>query len=70
MIRSTWSHAEVEEWMGRRVMPDLQPIVQALDAAIRDANAGLRYAIRWKRAYYGLPELGWIEQARRVSGWT
>jgi hypothetical protein len=54
------SHAEVEEWMRRRVMPDLQPIVQALDASIRDANPGLRYAIRWKRAYYGLPELGWI----------
>jgi hypothetical protein len=54
------SHAEVEEWMRRRVMPDLQPIVQALDASIRDANPGLRYAIKWKRAYYGLPELGWI----------
>ena len=54
------SHAEVEEWMRRRVMPDLQPIVQALDASIRDANPGLRYAISWKRAYYGLPELGWI----------
>ena len=46
--------------MRRRVMPDLQPTVQALDASIRDANPGLRYAIRWKRAYHGLPELGWI----------
>ena len=54
------SHAEVEEWMRRRVMPDLQPIVLALDASIRDANPELRYAIKWKRAYYGLPELGWI----------
>jgi hypothetical protein len=56
----TESHAEVEEWMRRRVMPDLQPIVQALDASIRDATPGLRYAIKWKRAYYGLRELGWI----------
>jgi hypothetical protein len=54
------SHAEVDEWMRRRVMPDLQPIVQALDASIRDTNPELRYAIKWKRAYYGLPELGWI----------
>jgi hypothetical protein len=54
------SHAEVEEWMRRRVMPDLQPIVQALDASIREANGRLRFAIKWKRAYYGLPELGWI----------
>jgi hypothetical protein len=53
-------HAEVEEWMRRRVMPDLQPIVLALDASIRDANRELRYAIKWKRAYYGLPDLGWI----------
>jgi hypothetical protein len=54
------SHAKVEEWMRRGVMPDLQPIVQALDASIRDTNPELRYAIKWKRAYYGLPELGWI----------
>ena len=54
------SHAEVDEWMRRRVMPDLQPIVQALDASIRDATPELLFAIRWKRAYYGLPELGWI----------
>jgi hypothetical protein len=56
----TESHAEVEEWMRRRVMPDLQPIVEALDGSIRDIHPGLRYAIKWKRAYYGLPELGWI----------
>jgi hypothetical protein len=54
------SHAEVEEWMRLRVMPDLQPIVQALDASFLDASPGLHYAIKWKRAYYGLPELGWI----------
>ena len=46
--------------MRRRVMPDLQPIVQALDASIRDVNPGLSYAVKWKRAYYGLPEFGWI----------
>ena len=54
------NHAEVEEWMRRRVMPDLQPVTQALDASIRDSNPGLRYAIKWNRAYYGSPELGWI----------
>jgi len=54
------SHAEIEEWMRRRVMPDLQPIVRAVDAAIRETIPGLRYAVKWKRAYYGTPELGWI----------
>jgi hypothetical protein len=53
------SHAEIEDWMGR-VMPDLQPIVTSLDATIRETIPGLRYAIKWKKAYYGLPDLGWI----------
>jgi hypothetical protein len=53
------SHADIEDWI-RRVMPDLQPIVMRLDESIRETIPGLQYAIKWKRAYYGLPELGWI----------
>jgi len=53
------SHAEVEEWI-RRVMPDLHPIVKQLDEMIRETIPGLQYALKWKKAYYGLPELGWI----------
>jgi hypothetical protein len=41
-------------------MPDLQPIVTRLDELIRETTPGLQYAIKWKKAYYGLPELGWI----------
>ena len=55
----TESHAEVEDWI-RRVMPDLHPIVDRLDALICETIPGLRYAVKWKKAYYGLPELGWI----------
>lgn len=55
----TESHAEIEDWI-RRAMPDLYPIVERLDATIREAIPGLRYAVKWKKAYYGLPELGWI----------
>ena len=55
----TDSHAEIEDW-ARRIMPDLQPIVERLDTSIRETIPGLRYAVKWKRAYYGLPELGWI----------
>lgn len=55
----TESHAEIEDWL-RRVMPDLHPIVERLDAMIREAIPGLRYAVKWKRAFYGLPEFGWI----------
>lgn len=53
------SHADIEDWI-RRVMPDLHPIVERLDDSIRETLPGLRYAIKWKKAYYGLPVLGWI----------
>ena len=53
------SHAEIDDWT-RSVMPDLQPIVKRLDGMIRESIPGLQYAIKWKKAYYGLPELGWI----------
>ncbi|MGE0227981.1 MAG: DUF1801 domain-containing protein [Dehalococcoidia bacterium] len=53
------SHADIEDWM-RRVMPDLHPIVTHLDEAIREAVPGLQYAVKWKKAYYGLPDRGWI----------
>jgi hypothetical protein len=41
-------------------VPDLQPIVTRLDESIRATIPGLDYAVKWKRPYYGLPELGWI----------
>jgi len=53
------SHADIEDWI-RRVMPDLHPIIKRLDGSIRETIPGLRYAVKWKKAYYGLPELGWI----------
>jgi hypothetical protein len=53
------SHAAIDDWM-RRVMPDLNPIVTQLDGSIRETIPELRYAVKWKKAYYGLPDLGWI----------
>jgi len=55
----TDSHAEIEDWI-RRVMPDLHPVVKRLDELICETIPGLQYAVKWKKAYYGLPELGWI----------
>jgi hypothetical protein len=55
----TESHAEIEDWI-RRVMPDLHPVVERLDALIRETIPELHYAVKWKKAYYGVPELGWI----------
>ena len=53
------SHVEIEEW-ARRVMPDLHPVVERLDGLIQETIDGLHYAVKWKKAYYGLPELGWV----------
>ncbi len=53
-------HAEIAEWIRRGVMPEMHPIVERLDASIRATVPGLQYAVKWKYAYYGLPELGWI----------
>jgi hypothetical protein len=53
------NHSDIDEWCGR-LMPDLQPIVKRLDELIRATISGLDYAVKWKRAYYGLPELGWV----------
>ena len=52
-------HAEIDQWIAR-VMPDLHPLVVRLDELVREAIPGLQYAIKWKKAYYGLPDLGWL----------
>ena len=52
-------HSSIDEWF-RRQVPHLQPIVRALDKTIRETIPGLHYAVKWKRPYYGVPELGWI----------
>jgi hypothetical protein len=52
-------HTIIEDWM-RRVMPDLNPMVEHVDSTIRSTLPELQYAIKWKKAYYGVPDLGWI----------
>ena len=53
------SHAEIDDWM-RRAMPDLNPIVTRLDELIRGTHPDVQFAVKWKKAYYGLPEHGWV----------
>lgn len=53
------SHADIDNWFGRQV-PHLQPIVKQLDNTIRATVTGLLYAVKWKRPYYGMADLGWI----------
>lgn len=53
------SHADIDDWM-QRVMPDLNPIVTRLDELIKQTHSGLQFAVKWKKAYYGLPGVGWM----------
>ena len=53
------SRDEIEDWI-QRVMPDLHPIVKRIDEMVREAIDGLQFAVKWKKAYYGVPELGWV----------
>ena len=54
------SHADIGDCIQRGVMPDLQPIVKRLDELICATIPKLQYAVKWRRAYYGLPKLGWL----------
>lgn len=53
------SHSDIEEWFQRQ-MPHLQPILKRLDESIRATIPDLQFVVKWKRPYYGLPDLGWI----------
>jgi hypothetical protein len=52
-------HDDIERWF-ESLVPQLQPIVKGLDETIRALIADLHYAVKFKRAFYGLPGPGWI----------
>ena len=56
--RPSEGHDDIAHWISR-VMPELHPIVESLDGQIREI-AELQFAVKWKRPFYGLPDLGWI----------
>ena len=53
------NHSDIDEWTQRQ-MPHLQPVVKGLDELIRATIPDLVHVVKWKRPYYGLPQLGWI----------
>lgn len=52
-------HTLIADWL-QQTMPGLHPIVTHLDGLIRKTIHDLQYGVKWKKAYYGLPERGWI----------
>ena len=53
------NHDDIDDWIQQQ-MPGLQRIVTQLDALIRATIPELQYAVKRKRAYYGLATFGWI----------
>jgi len=52
------SHELIKEWIAN-VKPALNPIVSEVDKLIREQLKDPKYAIKWGKAYYGSPEMGW-----------
>lgn len=52
-------HSDIDDWLALLV-PQLQPIVEELDQVIRAGVRGLQYGVKFNRAFYGRPELGWV----------
>lgn len=52
-------HAVIEEWM-QACMPAVQPLVRRLDEMIRGALGEAQFAVKWQKAFYGLPDRGWV----------
>ncbi len=53
------SHKAIADWI-EQAMPGLQPLLKKVDRLVRDTIPGLQYAVKWKKAFYGLPDRGWI----------
>jgi hypothetical protein len=51
-------HTCIETWIAN-AKPAMNPIVSELDALILRQLGDPRYAIKWGKAYYGSPRLGW-----------
>lgn len=59
-MRLDWTDTPTSKTGSRLLMPNLQTIVRELDKSIRASVPSLDYAVKYKRAFSGLPEMGWI----------
>ena len=55
----TVEHDVILQWMNR-AMPDLQPVLKHIDGLIHEEHPVIMHAFKWKKAYYGSPETGWL----------
>ena len=53
-------HDIITNWMNNDTMPAMQVLVQRVDELIVQKIPNLHFSIKWSKAFYGTPELGWL----------
>ena len=51
-------HAPIDDLIANS-MPKVQPLATRLDEIIRETIPDAQFAVKWAKAHYGLPDLGW-----------
>lgn len=53
-------HNIIMDWLYNETMPNMQSIFKKVDELIIQEIPNLYYSIKWNKAFYGTPELGWL----------
>ena len=53
-------HEVIEDWMQNNIMPKMYPLVKRIDELITERIHNLQYSIKWRNAFYGTLEKGWL----------
>lgn len=59
-------HSSIENLIADS-MPKVQPLATRLDEIIREVIPDAQFAVKWSKAHYGLPQLGWIIEMAAYS---
>ena len=54
------SHDKIMNWIKNETMPAMQVLVKRVDELIVQKITNLNYSVKWGKAFYGTPELGWL----------
>lgn len=53
-------HDIIKNWLNNETMPAMQSLVKKVDELIIQEIPNLQYSIKWGKAFYGTPGLGWL----------
>ena len=56
----SWEHDIITNRMNNETMPAMQALAKQVDELIIRKIPNLHFSIKWGKAFYGTPELGWL----------